>query len=199
MKKQTSRIVVLFICTVFLVMPGIGGAEEKEDPIHEKLRALNARIVEAFNKRDVDAILAEVHENIVFTTMNNDVVRGRENIRAYFEKMMVGPERVVDDIKLSFVPDALTVLYHGNTGIATGDSVGKFKMVGGLIFEVQTRWTATIIRTGTLWQVAGFHYSANMFDNPILNDVTQTYKIIGGGVALFTLLLGVIIGRKTKK
>jgi ketosteroid isomerase-like protein len=174
-------------------------ATAQEDPAHEELRALNVRVVEAFNRRDVDAILAEAHENVVFTTMNSDVARGRDGIRAYFNKMMVGPERVVEEVKISFEADELTVLYGGDTGIATGDSIGQFKLVSGLTFDVTARWTATLVLENNVWQVAGFHYSVNMFDNPIMDDITKTYQAICIGAALLALILGLFIGRRFKK
>ena len=170
-----------------------------EDPAHNELRALNKRVVDAFNKRDVNAIIKELDEKVVFTTMNSDVVRGRDKIKGYFDKMMTGDKRVVDSVQISFRPDALTELYFNNTGVVTGDSIGKFKLTSGLNFTVKARWTATLVKQGNAWKVAGFHYSTNMFDNPILDDITNTYLIIGIVAALLMLFIGIFVGRWSKR
>ncbi|MFC1797384.1 YybH family protein [Pseudomonadota bacterium] len=198
MKSARDRILNAVTWMPFLLAVA-GTAIAQEDPTHDELRALNARVVEAFNRRDVDAILAEAHENVVFTTMNSDVARGRDGIREYFEKMMVGPDRVVEDVNITFEADELTALYEGDTGIATGDSVGHFKLVSGLTFDVTARWTATLVKENDVWQVAGFHYSANIFDNPIMDDITKTYQAICIGAALLTLILGLFLGRRFSK
>lgn len=164
---------------------------------HEELRALRRRVVEAFNARDVDGLVAQAHPAIVFTTMNNDVARGREGVRSYFQKMMAGPTRVVDDIKIDFEPDALTALY-GDTGISTGYSDGHYKLTSGMTLDVHARWTATLVKHEGAWRVAAFHYSTNVFDNAILTRLKRMALTLGAVAALASLGVGWFLGRRRR-
>jgi uncharacterized protein (TIGR02246 family) len=166
-----------------------------EAATHDALRALRKRIVDAFNARNVDALVAEAHPDIVFTTMNNDVVHGREGVKAYFNKMMVGPQRVVDDITIDFTPDALTAL-HGDTGISYGVSEGLYTLHGGRNLFVRARWTATLVKLDGAWKVAAFHYSTNVFDNAILDGVKRIAFLGAMVLALLALVLGFLVGRR---
>src|SRR5215210_4064987 len=106
-------------------------AQAPEDPAHQALRGLKATMEKALNARDLDTIVANVDPNVVFTTMNGDVCRGPEQIRAYFHKMLNAPGHIVKDVKVSFEVDALTSLYGGDTGVAYGSSRDHYELTDG--------------------------------------------------------------------
>src|SRR5207253_2764062 len=125
------------------------------------------------NARDLDTIVANVDPNVVFTTMNGDVCRGPQQIRAYFDRMLTAPNHIVKDVKVSFDVDALTTLYGGDTGVAYGSSKDHYELTDGQTFDIHGRWTCTMVKSttasGDRWVVAAFHYSANVFSNPIVD------------------------------
>src|SRR5262245_45366958 len=84
---------------------------------HQGLRDLKAKMEQALKARDIEAILANVDDNIVFTTMNGDVARGKEGIRQYFTRMMEGPDKIVESISSEFIPDELSILHGTDTAI----------------------------------------------------------------------------------
>jgi ketosteroid isomerase-like protein len=170
-------------------------ASDADAATHDALRALRKRIVDAFNARNVDALVAEAHPDIVFTTMNNDVVHGPDGVKAYFNKMMVGPDRMVDDITIDFQPDALTALY-GDTGISYGWSEGQYALHGGGKFFVRARWTATLLKHEGAWKVAAFHYSTNVFNNAILDGVKRFAFLAIVVAGVLGLVVGVLLGRR---
>lgn len=166
---------------------------------HEGLRALKATMEKALNERDLDTLLANVNENVVFTTMNGDVAKGREAIRAYFEKMMNGPDKVVESVTTSFVPDALSDIYGEDVAVSYGHTNDHYVLKGGKELDIHARWTATIVRKDSRWLVAAFHYSENIFDNPVMN-AQRTMLLGGGGVAAVVLgLLGFFFGRRSAR
>ena len=64
-------------------------------------------------------------------------------------------------------------------------------------FDVTARWTGTLVRKDGRWLVAAFHYSTNMFDNPVL-DSQRKYLLLGGaGAALLLGLVGWFVGRRS--
>lgn len=178
---------------VALVLPV--AAQEPDAGIHNALRQLKTTMEKALNERDLDTIVANVDPNVVFTTMNNDVRRGPEQIRAYFAEMLTAPGHVVKDVKVSFEVDTLTTLYGGDTGIAYGSSNDTYELTNGDKFNVKGRWSCTMVRSGDKWLIASFHYSTNVFDNPILDRYKSLLVPLGAGGAIAGLIVGFVIGR----
>src|SRR5688572_15926389 len=104
-----ALVTVLSAGSAFAQSPG---ASSTNDTAHNELRALNTGITKAMNENNVEGILSFVHSNVVFTTMNGDVARGHQAIRDYYAKMMTGPNKVVEKVTVSFLPDDLTILYQ---------------------------------------------------------------------------------------
>lgn len=171
--------------------------------LHQGLRDLNTKMQKALNEMDIDTLLANVTEDVVFTTMNGDRVRGRDGIRKYFEKMMKGPDRVVSSIESHFEADDLSHLYGNDLAVAFGTSKDRYHMAGGDTFEVRPLWTGTMVRRDGKWLIANFHYSTNMFDNPVLDAQRKLLVLGGGGVAavlaVVAFLLGLALGKKRAK
>lgn len=188
-----KRLLPILILVLFAMPPG--AAQEPDAGIHDALRALKATMTKALNERDLDTIVAHVTPDVVFTTMNNDVRRGPQQIRAYFHEMLTAPGHVVKDVKVSFEADALTTLYGGDAGIAYGTSNDKYELTNGDEFNIRARWSCTMVRSGDRWLIASFHYSTNVFDNPILDRYRSMLVPIGAGAAVLGLILGWLLGR----
>jgi len=169
-------------------------AQEPDAATHNALRQLKAAMEKALNERDLNAIVANVDPNVVFTTMNGDVCRGPEQIRAYFDKMLNAPGHIVKDVKVSFDVDQLTTLYGGDTGVAYGSSNDHYVLTDGKTFDIRGRWTCTMVKNGDRWVIAAFHYSANVFDNPILDRYKRVIWQAGSAAGLVALLIGLGIG-----
>jgi ketosteroid isomerase-like protein len=169
-----------------------------EDPAHVELRVLRGDLLTAMNKGDLDGVLSHLHTNIVITWQNAEVSRGREGVRAYYNRVMTGPNKVVESFKCNVNVDELTLLYGGNTGISFGSSDEHYKLTSGLSMSLKGRWTATLIRADGHWLVASLHASTNLFDNPLLNLTRKTVYWAGGICLVAGILLGWLLGRKRK-
>jgi uncharacterized protein (TIGR02246 family) len=164
---------------------------------HEGLRRLKDTMERALNARDLDALVANVDENVVFTTMNGDVARGRQGIRDYFAKMMEGPDKIVETITSDFEPDDLSLLFGDDVAVAVGGSKDHYVLTDGRQLDIAGRWTATLVNRDGRWLVAAFHYSTNVFDNPVL-ETQRKYLLLGGaGVAVLLALIGWFVGRRS--
>jgi uncharacterized protein (TIGR02246 family) len=115
-----KRLLPILLPIAALLSIGALHAQPSDEDVHNALRQLKATMTKALNERDLDAIVANVDPNVVFTTMNGDVCRGPEQIRAYFHKMLNAPGHIVKNVTVSFEADALTTLYGGDTGVAIG-------------------------------------------------------------------------------
>ncbi|QRK09105.1 SgcJ/EcaC family oxidoreductase [Archangium violaceum] len=171
-----------------------GGNTADVEATHQALRTIKNDMEQALNARDLDRLLSHVHPNVVFTTMNNDVRVGKDSIRAYYDQMMNGPDRVVQKITARFEVDELTRLY-GNTGIAQGSSTDHYLLTDGTDIVVNGRWTCTLVKEGDQWLIAAFHYSTNVFDNPVLDKVKIAAVTFGGIGTVGMLVIGLVIGR----
>jgi ketosteroid isomerase-like protein len=196
------RICCLIVLPMMLLTMSLNPAcaqTADEEALHNELRALKDRLTTALNNNDIEAALQETSPNVVFTAMNNDVAHGHDELRGYFERMMKGDSRIVDELKVSFEPDQLSTIYGGTNAIAVGSSKAHFKLAQGLEFDVDGRWTADLVKEGGKWQLSAIHYSVNMFDNPLLNNAKNLAWMVGAGAAVIGLLVGYFAGRMRRR
>ncbi len=107
-------------------------------------------------------------------------------------------ERVFQGYKVLPTPDDLTILHGGDTAIAFGSSVPHYKY-GGMEFDLDNRWTATLVKEDGQWKLAAYHVSANVLDNSILQLARRSLYWVGGGGLLAGLLLGLLVGRFARR
>ena len=177
--------------------PADAPAAPPEDPAHNELRKLRTEMEDALNKGDLDGLLAHVDDTVVFTAMNAQTGHGKQGIRDYFNRMMNGDKKIVQSVKIDFVPDGLSVFYGPDVAVSTGSAPAHYVLTNGMDFEVNARWTATLVRRENQWFVAAFHYSTNMFKNPVLDLQRKWLLIAGGGAAIVLGLLGFFVGRRS--
>jgi ketosteroid isomerase-like protein len=173
-------------------------ADEKaaapESPAHQQMRDMRMKLVEAFNKNDIDGLLAHVDPNATVTWQDGVVSHGHKGIREYHDKMMKAPNHVVESVSATVEPDELSVLRGDREGISYGKIDQHFKLTDGREFDLKNRYTAELIKDGDDWKVATLHVSANVFDNPIQQIAMKQVAWWSGGIgAAVGLLLGVII------
>ena len=171
---------------------------QSEEDTHNALRSVRDAMQHALNQRDMNALLAHVTDDVVFTTMNGDRVIGKAGIAAYFGKMLEGDKPLVKSVQTHFTVETLSHLHGDNTAIAFGHSEDAYELGDGSRFTVHPQWSAALVRTEAGWKIANFHYSVNMFDNPVLHTQRQWLLIAGGALALLTLALGYWLGRRKR-
>lgn len=192
---MNHRVLLGSVCLVALFTALVWGdepAKGKDDAIHEELRLIRADLIKAVNSNDRELLLKHLHPNITVTWMNGEVSRGPEEVKAYYDRMMSGPNKVVESVTINPEAARLSDLY-GDTAISYGKSDDHFKLTNGLEFDVQNRWSAVLIKQDGQWKVAEFHASANLFDNPLLNAAKKTAlwaAVIAGVVGLGIGFLG---------
>ena len=175
------------------------GGSQTPDKLHEELRALRDGLIKATNESNIDALLALLHPNVVVTWQNAEVSRGRTGVKEYLTRMMSGPNRVVASFQTNPTVDELTILHGDDAGIAFGSSRDRFVLTSGMDFELNGRWSATMVREDGRWLVASFHASTNLFDNPVLNLTKRTTIWSGIGGVVMGALIGLLVGRAMRK
>ena len=213
MKLQpTGLVCIASIVMVFAVLPtadvagqdteasaDIQSAAGDVEAIHESLRELKDRMFAAYEKRDMEALLQDVSDEVVITWQNGERNLGHDEFMDFYKRMIEGDQPIVKEISSQFEVDDLSILYGDGTAVAFGSLKDKFLLTDGSEFTLESKWTATVIKRDTAWQVASFHVSSNIFDNPILSFAQSWLTTAGVGGGLIGLLIGVIAGRLTKR
>jgi ketosteroid isomerase-like protein len=202
---NTLRPIMLLLCVSFGSVtafsqeePPMKEAEFSEDATHDELRALRKALTQAVLKGDIEGQIAHADENIVTTWPNNRVVRGHDGLRKLVKEMNTGDKKVFQGYIVPPTADELTILHGGDTGIVFGKSVPHYKYLG-MEFELENRWTATLIKKDGKWKIAAYHASANIMDNPVLAAAKNGVYWAGGISLLIGLVLGGFGGSMLKK
>ncbi len=126
-----SRLGILVVVLGILPLQAAGQTTPAEDAAHDELRALREDLFNAYEQRDLEGLLGRMHENTVVTWQNGDLNRGREGLRAFYEKMMIGDDRIVEGVESELTVDDLSILYGGDTAVAFGSLDDEFRLMNG--------------------------------------------------------------------
>ncbi len=169
-----------------------------ENPAHQELRALRDGLLAAINKGDNAAVLTFLHTNVVITWHNAEVSRGHAGVRAYQERVMTGPAKIVESFTCGVNVDELTILYPGDTGVCFGSTDEHFKLASGGDLKLKGRWTATLIKENDKWLITSLHASTNLFDNVLLDVAKKTTTYVASACVIAGFIVGWLVGRRRK-
>jgi len=166
-------------------------AEEPDQASHEALRGLLQGIEQAINEERYADLAAFFHERLRVTTINQEVLRNREEIAPYFQRWF-GPGGFLKKLHITLTADDLTELYGDKRyGIVIGSGLEKYLLADGRSFDMQTRWTATVILdTDGQWRILALHIGTDFLDNPILAMAESSFLYALAGGALAGAVLG---------
>ncbi len=74
------------------------------------------------------------------------------------EEMNGGSDRVFQGYVERPVSDDLAIFHDGDTAVAFGKSVPHYKYMGKE-FNLENRWTATLVKSDGQWKLAAYHVS----------------------------------------
>jgi ketosteroid isomerase-like protein len=155
---------------------------------------LREGLVDSFQKGDIDRLISHLDKDVVATWQNGEVSRGPEAVRAYYNKMMTGEDRVVREVRAK--PEVLGRHVYGDTAVSWGNLHDHFVLMDGSELPMGTLFTITVARRGDRWLVTSYHASVNAFANPVLKlAVRKTAMWVGGGALVAGLIGGFIAAR----
>jgi hypothetical protein len=182
---RTSFTIVAFL--LFSPFP-LAAQERAQD--HEALRGLLRTAVQAVNERKYDLLQPILDRNFTMITVDNQRIASLDALRAYWERLFSGGDRVLDRIEVRAEADDLTTFLDDNTGVSYGTSNDTYHFADGTVREMQSRWSATVLKEGDGWKIVNVHLSANLLDNPVLDAVRSRAKLYVGVAGGAGLLLG---------
>jgi ketosteroid isomerase-like protein len=181
-------------------------AVDTREADHEALRTLMRTATEAINTRKFDRVTPLLHPSFTVVAVDNTKLVGIEAFRDYWNRLFEGPNAMMASIEAKPVADELTFFLGDNVGVVYGTSQDTYTFHKNSVFKegetrsMSTRWSAVVAKDGGSWKLVNVHFSANPFDNPMLDvakSVTKRFAIIAGiGGLLAGLLLMALLRRR---
>ena len=190
----------LFVVFLLVALPAMA-AEEADHEIHQELRGILMTVQNAVNSGNFDAMLPVLSKDIEATTITQEVMRGHQEVSAYFKKWF-GPGGYLKKLQMQLTADALTELSPDKTwGVVRGSAIESYTLADGRKYDMKSRWTATVVKEADgKWRLRTIHFGTNFLDNPILDAAKQAvvrYAALAGGIGLLVgALLGFLLARR---
>jgi hypothetical protein len=191
----TLAVVVATLPTASALAQPAPATQPATDVTLGELAKLKQALGDAYNAGDVDRMLTYLHPKVLIIWPDGDVLEGREALRAYYDRMLKGPDPVVKKFSSDPVVDGRD--YRDDVDLSWGRMNDHYELTSGESFGLGSRFTATVIKlpdgppeTGG-WMIRSFHASTDAFDNPVLKMAAQRSFLYGGAGGL---ILGIVVG-----
>ncbi len=119
-------IVCLFLA---LAVPVMAQAPPTTDEATASITQLREGLITSFNKGDIDGLLSYLDPNVVVTWQNGEVCRGPGEVRAFYQRMMSGDNRVVREMKCE--PEVVGRHIYGDWAVSWGNLHDHFVLNDG--------------------------------------------------------------------
>lgn len=191
-----KRLLPLFLLIALPIVPPGPALAEAPDPHaadREALIKVFHEIEAGINDQDVERMVAQMTPDATVTWLNGEISRGHDEIRAYYQRMVKGPERILDKYTTAAKIGA-HARFFGDVAVADGTMRDSFFPVSRKPFELDSNWTSTSVKVDGQWKVASLHLSANVFTNELISEATGAAWKTGIGGVVAGILLGLLVG-----
>ena len=174
-------------------------SSDPDEATLKEIKEIRDGMIDALNKNDMEKELTYLHPEIIVTWANGEVSHGPKEVKAYCDRMLNGPGKIVEKITANPEIEGRK-LYGPNVLISYGNLRDTFKLTDGKEFTLNSRFSSLLVRENGKWLLKGFHASANVFDNEIQTIIVKKVALWTGiGAAVVGLVIGFIAGRATGK
>lgn len=167
MKKLSALLLLTFTFTFTLTHPILAEPEspKSDGEATAAITQLREGLLTSVKKGDIDSLLTYLDPQVIVTWQNGEVCRGPAEVRAFYNRMMNGPKRVVQEIQSD--PEVIGRRVYGDWAVAWGNLHDQIVLSNGAELPFNSVFTATIAKRGDRWLVVAFHTSINAFDDPV--------------------------------
>lgn len=174
--------------------------DDAHQPDRQALLGILHKVQDAINAQDVEGILAQMSPDCTVTWWNAEISRGHDDIRAYYRRMMVDPGRLITKYttQAKLGAHARFLGSGGDVAVADGSMEDEFFPIVRGAFMLNSRWSATVAKSGGEWKIVNLHLSSNVFTNTLTAELTRALWYAGGAGLVIGGLAGWLIGRRRK-
>ena len=147
----------------------------------------------AFNTGDYPAMLEKYcHKDIIATWQDGTTSEGHAGVIAEFEKL----KQFIDKMTVDATTDKRLILNDGNLVISSGEMKDHYVLGRGPSVNLNSRWSATLIKDNDRWLLASFNASTNAFDNEVVSLYLTSQKYtVSAAAGLIGIGLGLVLSR----
>ena len=147
----------------------------------------------AFNTGDYPAMLEKYcHKDIIATWQDGTTSEGHAGVIAEFEKL----KQFIDKMTVDATTDKRLILNDGNLVISSGEMKDHYVLGRGPSVNLNSRWSATLIKDNNRWLLASFSASTNAFDNEVVSLYLTSQKYtVSAAAGLIGIGLGLVLSR----
>ncbi len=147
----------------------------------------------AFNTGDYPAMLEKYcHKDIIATWQDGTTSEGHAGVIAEFEKL----KQFIDKMTVDATTDKRLILNDGNLVISSGEMKDHYVLGRGPSVNLNSRWSATLIKDNDRWLLASFSASTNAFDNEVVSLYLTSQKYtVSAAAGLIGIGLGLVLSR----
>ena len=180
-----KKLIALLLVTLTFTLPAWSEPEasKNDGEATAAITKLREGLVTSFKKGDIDSLVTYLDPEVVVTWQNGEVCKGPAEVRAFYDRMMTGPKRMVREIQSN--PEVIGRHVYGDWAVSWGNLHDQFLLSNGAELSFNSVFTATIAKRGDRWLVVAFHASVNAFDNPVPNAGSQRLAEWVGAAGLF--------------
>jgi len=161
---------------------------DPREPDRVLLRAMLADIQSGINERNLEKILQHLIDDAVVTYQNAEVSRGKAEVSAHFNLHFMGSNPIIRRFTIRG-EIAAPAVFSDDVAVAHGTCHDEMELTSGRKFELDGKWSATILNRQGKWRVACLHFSTNVLDNSVVNGVKKlAWMGAAGGFVLGGLL-----------
>lgn len=182
--RVLASVLIFLAGTVFFAECSVGAEPRAED--HDALRSLMGNVVVAMNNRDVPMLMNNLAKDFSVTTVEQQTFTSAKELEDYFEKTFKSTDSIVTDLKISPQADVLTKFTGVNSGFSYGKNLETYTMKDGRKVDMESRWTAALVKENDQWKIAAIHAGVNFLKNPVVEKL--------GSVMLKTAILSFLCG-----
>jgi hypothetical protein len=174
-------------------------AQAPGDADRRELRRMLVEVTDALNQQKIDRLAPLVHDHFSIVFWDGTLVTDLPALKTYYKTLLDPATGLYQSVTLDPAPDDPPQLLGSDAAIGHGTSTDVFVARDGRKREIRSRWTATAVKAGGTWKLAGLQTGANLFENPVLEEcrasIARTAAICGG-VGLLAGVLGAGVFRR---
>ncbi len=136
---------------------------------HQALRDLKKNVVDAINGQDIDTLLTYFSKPFAFTTVTQEVLTDEKAVKDFYHRMLKSEDSPIKALTVAPEADILTYFLSDTAGYCYGTSKDTYTLRSNdRKIEINSRWTAVVVKEGNAWKISVVHLGVDFVDNPII-------------------------------